>query len=777
MLQTITIVATETIIIGDITNETTGEPIPNVNIHFHGTKIGTTSDPSGAYILRVDLHKKMQLVFSAVGYHTQRFDIEPGSMAGLHVTLKEKTAMLTEVVATPGKNPAIDLLKKVRANRIHNDRTLLSNKQIVRRNQTLYVSHIQPRHLRRALWSSLQAGMIMQEDSSYIMPLYKETQSFQLAGKEIIPANDKQTQAIILTSTDYSFLLNTEGNINFYQSSIPLLGHAFLSPLAPSGNSYYQYFLADSISTPHPHPSKQYIVRFKTRNPFYPTFNGEFSIDSATYALRSIQVQAPVENSVNYLKQLHIHQTLADDNSIVSEHISALLDFDIKITKAGTTFPTLLFTTHLTTDNPAPIYSPQKTEYKQNIEVDTDSIFHTLDSLPIIRIAKWVGSIIATGYIPTGTPVDIGHVTEIIQTNRHEGFHVGIPLRTNASFSQRVALEAAVGYGVKDRMFKGLGKISVDLPTERKHQMHIQYNDGYAWSEADDFDNLLRDISMGISGDLSYSFESLYRDSLCVNTAIRQQQLQFHWFADWTPNLETHTFIRAGWHSAPSFNDGTLFTPIEPYAYQTLSFIARLSWKEKKYDGFFMRRYSYTSPFPTLYLGFETGHWSLSKANAHSHLYAHIRLMLAQRAQLGMGGELSYALQAGAIFGKAPIGKLWHADSNQGYVYDPYRFTLMHGGDILADKYIALHTEWNGQGLLFNLIPGIRWLHLHELIEAKLAYGYCSSPYNIYNNPTPHTLYAEVGVGIGNILRICDLYSIWALSPHTEWGMRFRIHF
>ena len=149
-------IATETIIIGDITNETTGEPIPNVNIHFRGTKIGTTSDPSGAYILRVDLHKKMQLVFSAVGYHSQRFDIEPGSMAGLHVTLKEKTAMLTEVVATPGKNPAIDLLKKVRANRIHNDRTLLSNKRIVRRNQTLYVSHIQPRHLRRALWSSLQ---------------------------------------------------------------------------------------------------------------------------------------------------------------------------------------------------------------------------------------------------------------------------------------------------------------------------------------------------------------------------------------------------------------------------------------------------------------------------------------------------------------------------------------------------------------------------------------------------------------------------------------------
>jgi hypothetical protein len=37
-------------------------------------------------------------------------------------------------------------------------------------------------------------------------------------------------------------------------------------------------------------------------------------------------------------------------------------------------------------------------------------------------------------------------------------------------------------------------------------------------------------------------------------------------------------------------------------------------------------------------------------------------------------------------------------------------------------------------------------------------------------------LYAELGVGIGNILRVCDLYSVWSLSPDIRWGMRFRIH-
>ena len=214
----------ETIIIGEVVNETTGEAVPNVNIHFRGTKIGTTSDEFGNYVLRVDMQAKSQLVFSAVGYYTQRFEIEPGAMAGLQVAMRERVAALTEVVVAPNENPALEILRKVREHRADNDRTLHAGQQtIVHRNQTLYVSHINKRHLRRALWKSLQAGMIAQEDSTFILPLYRETQSFRLSGTEMTPANDRQTQALILSSTDYSALLGGEGNLNFYAMlSFPL---------------------------------------------------------------------------------------------------------------------------------------------------------------------------------------------------------------------------------------------------------------------------------------------------------------------------------------------------------------------------------------------------------------------------------------------------------------------------------------------------------------------------------------------------------------------------
>ena len=239
--------AVETIIVGEIVNETTGEAIPNVNIHFRGTKIGTTSDANGNYALRVDMQAKAQLVFSAVGYFTQRFDIDPGTMAGLQVALREKTATLTEVVVSPSENPALEILRQVRAHRSGNDRTLHpENVSTLLRDQTLYVSHISKRHFRRALWRSLQSGMIVREDSTFIMPLYRETQSFRFAGTESTPANDLRTQSLILTSTDYSSLLGGEGNLNFYAPSVSLMGHAFLSPLAPSGNLYYRYYLTES---------------------------------------------------------------------------------------------------------------------------------------------------------------------------------------------------------------------------------------------------------------------------------------------------------------------------------------------------------------------------------------------------------------------------------------------------------------------------------------------------------------------------------------------------
>jgi hypothetical protein len=119
--------AQETIIVGEVYDANTGEPLPNVNIHLQGTKIGTTTNAEGLFLLRKDLDNPRTMVVSAVGYHTERFKIEPNTQAGIDIALREKVGSLQEVFVVPEDNPALPLMEKVRARREANRKSILYN--------------------------------------------------------------------------------------------------------------------------------------------------------------------------------------------------------------------------------------------------------------------------------------------------------------------------------------------------------------------------------------------------------------------------------------------------------------------------------------------------------------------------------------------------------------------------------------------------------------------------------------------------------------------------
>lgn len=778
-------IAQETILIGDILSETTGEPIANANIYYQGTQIGTSSDEQGAFILRSHFNKKRTLIISAVGYHTQRYPISPGTMAGMQVMLREKTAMINEILAIPGANPAIPIIAAVRANRERNDRTLISN--LVTKgtfSKELYISNIQQRHLQRRLWGSLKVGMISQADSSYILPLYHSQQQVSLQGTNNIAVGNKKEHAIILSASDYSALLTTQGNINFYHNSVSILGRSFLSPLASSGGNYYQYYLIDSLKNG---AEKTYIIDFRSHNPFYATFNGTLYIDSATLGISRLEAIIPEQTNINYLRHLSIEQTFAHDHSLQKEDITASLDFTIKI-DTSRIFPNVLIKQTFQQDSVAAdsiSHSQHSISQTDTIPQATDSAIHAIENLPLIRTAKWFASIITTGYIPTNTYVDIGHIQEILQVNEHETVHIGLPFRTNERLWKNVSLEASVGYGFRDQAWKGMGKININLPTLRRNIVSLEYQDHYVWTEVDDFSRLLRENSIGwkTMDFTSYALEALHSNKRTNNTATRQRQFQIWTENDWTENLETNLYARIG--TMGYGNPLVGYQKISNYTYQNIGGIFRVGFRERKVDLFFRRIHTY-SQYPILYIGAEIGSWQAPNTS-HYHMYGKISFLARQDISFGIAGTFNWALSAGCIFGQVPYTMLHHFEGNQGYAYDPYRFTLMNNFQYAANRFLALHAEWNGQGVLFNLIPGIRYLHLREIINCKVAWGdisshiggiYDLSPTNLSELSVP---YVEVGIGIGNILRIADLYSVWRLTHRDNyttprWALRFRLH-
>jgi hypothetical protein len=768
--------AQETIVVGEVYDANTGEPLSNVNIYLQGTQVGTSTNNEGLFLLRKDLDRARTMIVSAVGYQTERFKIEPHTQVGIDIALKEKVGNIGEVFVVPQENPALPLMEKVRARREVNRRTTSTDH--ANGETTLYVSDIQSKHLKRALWKNLQSGMIQQADSTYLIPLYWRHQQ----------ADSIQEKATLLTLTDYHILLEQiPYSFDFYNNNLPFLSTSMLSPLAASGNMYYKYYLIDSTQVAD---EKHYLLHFRTKNPFYATFNGEMTIDSASYALRSIKVNLPTQNSINYLKEFTIKQTYTSNNQLQDEQLNILMDFAIKTNNDSShIFPTLLLTRHF--DNYQSL-SPADTSAITKVQT-ADVILPALDSLnntPLFKTAKLVAYVVQTGCIPTSKYVEIGKVHHVFKLSKHEGLRVGLPLRTTEDLWKNVCLEAMVAYGWGDHAWKGMGQINIAFPTKRRHTMFLKYSDEYVFSDISDFQeytreniifnqqiNLVTRIMQGIDIDPNYYY----------NTFARRQEARVQFADDWNNYLETQAYIKVG---KLGYNEPTRDYNSQPTIfYSTIGASARVSFNERKIDTYFQRRHIYNH-LPVIYVGAELGSYSMAHLPSY-RMYGNLQLMLRHNVDLGIGGELNYLLQAGMVFGKVPYPFLHIFAGNQSYAFDTYRFSFMHNYQYAADQYVALHAHWNGKGVLFNMIPGIRYARLRELLEMKVAYGGLRQDHqSILAFPTtkagfntlqaPTTPYVELGVGIGNILRIGEVYGVFRLTQLQDasapwWAIRFRI--
>ena len=768
--------AQETIVVGEVYDANTGEPLSNVNIYLQGTQEGTTTNAEGMFLLREELERARTMVVSAVGYHTERFKIEPHTQSGIDIALREKVGTLAEVFVVPNENPALALMEKVRARRAANRRMVAED--AATGSTALYVSDIQSRNLKRNLWKSLQSGMIQQDDSSYLVPLYWRQQTTDTVREE----------ATLLTVTDYQLLLGQiPSTFDFYANSMPFLSTSMLSPLASSGNTYYTYFLVDSVWVGE---EKRYQVRFKTKNPFYATFNGEMMIDSATCALRSIEVKMPAQTSINYLKGLSVRQTFTADNQLRDEQVNMLMDFAVKAPLGNDTthiFPTLLLTrgTKLQHEENTPQnYAPEQ----------DDMILPALDSLnntPLFKTAKLLAYVVQTGCIPTSKYVEIGKVHHVFKLSKFEGLRVGIPLRTTDDLWKNVCLEAMVAYGMGDRAWKGFGQINVALPTERRHTMFVRYADEYMYADVDDFSEYLREnivfnkqinIVTRLMQSLTFNPDYYY------NTMSRRREARLQFSDEWNSYLETQAYVKLG---RMGYGEPTSRYNAQPsFSYSTIGASARISFNERKVDTYFERRHIYNH-LPVIYLGAEMGSYRMDDMSSY-RMYGNLQLMVRHDVDLGMGGELDYLVQAGLVFGRVPYPLLCHFAGNQTHTFEPHRFSLMNNYQYAADQYVALQAHWNGKGVLFNLIPGVRYLRLRELVELKMAYGGLRQDHQqVLAFPTTQTghgtmramqvPYVEMGVGIGNILRIGEVYGVFRLTQINDpaspwWAVRFRLH-
>ena len=778
MLLAVPAWAAETVLVGNVHDAATGEPLQNVQLYFRGLKKGVVTDANGFFFMRVDLLKKDRLEVSLVGYKKQHYDIMPGQAVGMEVYLEERISTLSEVLALPGANQAIPLMEAVRANRQVNDVA-----KPIAATTHYFISDIHPRYLKRRLWKGMEEGMYMQPDSTFLIPLPKEGYS-----QYMIPMPER---------------------FNFYESHLRLMGATLLSPLSPAANGFYNFSLMDSATVHYDGKvEKHYRVHYFPKNSFNPTLEGVLTIDSATYGLREVTARVPREVGLNFLTDLRYNAQYMPDGTLCREELQTLMEMAVK-TDSSHIFPSLLayrFSEPEWVGAAPDTIQPFDSSYtaylqsrmpKHAVVLPDDSVIRAtqkaLQETPLFKVVKWLTTTFYTGYMPTGTAVDIGGVNEIFRINNVERLHMGLPLRTNARMHERFSLEGYIAWGIKDRGLKYNAGFKWLLPTERRQQLRFSISDHYVEQDVSAFGALKNENGLG-EDNLRFTsrlFNGMTNKAFTFSSLGRRQEVRIAMESDWlgssgaVPTVETTfslQFGRQGYGDAADYR----YREAPMFGYASVRGLLRLSWAEKTADLYMRRRHLY-SHYPVVYLGAELGSYRMPQAPSYA-MYGLLNLMVRQDVSLGMGGRLQYLVEGGMVIGAVPYPLLSIMSGNAGYTYSPDRFTLMSNYQYAADRYLAAHVQWDGRGILFNQIPGVRYARLHELLELKIAYGSLSDKHRrvidyqeYFGEQLMQPLripYVELGVGIGNILRVGNVYSIWRLTdrknPYSaRWGVRF----
>jgi hypothetical protein len=761
--------AQETLVVGHVRSKTDKSPLSAVNIYFKGTEIGVQSDEEGFYVIKSN-GPESELVFSCVGYKTQVISVRPGEVAGLEVALREDINLLQELFVLPGTNPAFDLMQKVRAAKADNDVTNLpvtiscdeQNLVLIGKNNT-----------NRRLFKQLSDGILSTNDTTHFLPLYMENVKYHV--------NARMSRTIISETSTASpqnakFLMEKltgelQPDLNFYHNSIVLFGKHFVSPLSTSANTYYRFFLIDSVAE---NKQKQYYLRFRTKNSKNLAFNGEMWIDSASFALTAINAELPVQSNINYIRNLQLSKTYkqAENNywypSI--DKVSFSMTYQLLADSVNLS-PEIFIEKKIVSSrvNDTIFVAENSFAGSEFSKAELEMKLAEMNDLPLMKTAHWLADAVITGYMQLGK-IDIGKVYQLARLSDIEGFRFSLPFRTNEKLSKNFSLGGYWGYGMRNRAHQYSATASYKLPVRSKSVFSIGYINDFRRVDYDYNDVLLRENPL-LSGDEDIANTIFaFRSSNKIN---HRKEFFASLSFDWNKDIESSLCFRKnnyqGNSALPFFKEGI---DLQNMKHDFVSFNTRFSRDERTYEDHLDRIYI-QHHHPVFYLTLEGGSTKLEVKEA---FYGKIIGKMKHQLLFDFG-QWNYSFDAGWIFGSVPYNLLSIPPGSETLLFKRYHYNLMNYMEYAFDKYIALHNEWVFNGILFNHIPGISQLNLRELLTFKFLYGGLNPKHidlldfplhtGMLNSP-----YMEAGIGFTNIFRIFSLQSVWRLSNLNQPGTR-----
>ena len=819
--------ASMTQITGFVRDSLSHEGIAYASISLVGTSEGMLATDRGGFTInsRATFHK---LRISAMGYRTKEVDIKAGQGSVILVDLVPTGVELKEVVVHKGKekyskknNPAVDMIKKLRARRDDND----------------------PRRLPHYGYSQYERVMIGFGDVDDIISKPEEQQwideyadTSALTGKRVLPFSIKETVArdyyssnpdahkqIVIGSKSAGIderidqenikkvLDDFMGEINIFQNDVPLLTNRFVSPLSRIAVDFYKFYLNDTVMVDG---ERCAVLSFVPFTPQTFGFLGRLyvSLEDSTMFIKRVSMGVPYDINLNYVERMSIEQDYeraangsrlkVRDNVEVS--LKLLSSLPVMFARRETTYRDHNFERPEAgvfnnkaekTIVSSAAYMPDEfwQEYRPaEVRTTTATVKNLMQRLRRSKLFYWAEQVIVVmvnGYLPTAkvSKFDLGPLNTTLSGNSLEGLRLRLGGMTNVNLSRHWFARAYVAYGFRDEKFKYMGSLEYSFTPKKSMDQEFPIH-SLRLTHRYDVDKLAQHYLYTNQDNV---FLTLKRHKDVRMQYLRTTRLEYR--HEWYNHFSISLGIEHNIHEATQYVPFVYVDGTARQRYTQAGFTAQLRFAPG--ETFYQTR-SYRIPInmdaPIITLnqtympkGFMGRLYEINKTE----------LGLQKRFWFSAFGYADVIIKGEKVWSKVAYPDLLMPNVNLSYTIQPESYSLMKPMEFINDQSLSWDLTYWGNGILMNRLPLIKKLRLREVLTLRGVWGSLSDknnpatsgdvflfPTDALCQPMGNKPYMEAGVGLDNILTILRVDYVWRLNYRDHAGtdrrgIRVQLHF
>lgn len=780
-------IAQKTVVRGKVTDAKTGESLPFVNLVFQDSKVGTSTDIDGNYVIET-YYATDSLIATFIGYKNQAKRVRQDRDQTINFELSSGDVQIAEVVIKYEGNPAHAILKRVKKNKAANNREKYDAYSYEVYNKVEFdINNITEEFKNKKIFKNFQFIFDYTDTTGgkeYLPMFMTESLSDFYYRRE--PKSEKEyIKASQVSGTSNESITQFMGDmyqkVNIYDNYIDVFGKSFVSPIADFGLIYYRYYLEDSMMIDD---NYCYQIKFVPKLPQEPVFSGTMWINDTTYAVKRVEANLADKVNINFVNGFEVKQEyekidgkywmLKKDELIVDFQIgekvmglygrksTSYKNIEVNKLKADTIYEGLSNVVVLDDAN-----SKEQSFWEEarhdTLSENQKGIYEMVDSVknvPAFRTFVDLVKLVFTGYKEVGN-FEFGPYFKLYSYNPVEGNRFRFGGRTSNNFSTRLMLFGYLAYGTNDERFKYNSGFRYKIKKNPRQYVGFQYT---------------RDVEqLGISQN-AFSQDNILSSFLRRNPNNKLtdvEEFEFTLEREWIPGLSNVLFItKRGMRPLGTLDytrerpeNSGVFVPDNLLNTTEISLFTRFAYKETFVEGEF-DRISLGSKYPILELQAGFGFKDVLDGD---YDYQKFELAISDNVKTGVYGHTEFRLTAGKYFGTLPYTLLEIHNGNESYFYDKRAFNLMNFFEFISDEYATIMLTHHFDGFFLNKMPLLRKLKWREVASFSAVSGNLSEkhrkelvlPNNIFELEEP---YAEVGIGIENIFKLIRIDGMWRLN-------------